>query len=116
MSILSEGSECGDNSPTSPDGCNRSIKSFSSTSTLDSIALENSTNAPPLPAVMRVKRLELCKQPQDAAAPGWGVKIRGTTSELADGMKVYTCHVESVNEGGSARVSSLHAVYSIQFT
>ena len=106
LSILSESSECGDGRPLSPDGCNRSIKSFSSTSTLDSIALESGINtSPPLPARAIVQVLELRKLPPDSEAPGWGVTLRGTTSELAGGVKIYTCHVETVHEKGAAKVS-----------
>ncbi len=107
LSILSESSECGDNNrPLSPDGCSRSIKSFSSTSTLDSIALESGINSSPsLPARAVVKVLKLRKLPPDSDAPGWGVTLRGTTSELAKGVKIYTCHVETVHEKGAAKVS-----------
>ena len=108
LSTLSENSEVGDNRPLSPDGCNRSIKSFSSTSTLDSIALESSTisNAPPLPARVVINVLELRKWPKDSKAPGWGVTLRGTMSELAKGVKIYTCHIETVHDSGAAKVSS----------
>lgn len=106
LSILSESSEGGDNRPLSPDGCNRSIRSFSSTSTLDSIALETSNSTPPLPAKVVINIVNLQKWPQDSAAPGWGVTLRGTTSELAKSVKIYTCHVENVHEKGAARVSS----------
>lgn len=106
LSILSESSECGESRPLSPDGCNRSIKSFSSTSTLDSIAPESGVNAsPPLPARASIQILELKKSPPDSEAPGWGVTLRGTTSELAGGVKIYTCHVETVHEKGTAKVS-----------
>lgn len=111
LSLLSESSECGDNRPLSPDGCNRSIKSSSSTSTLDSIALESnnpiSSIAPPLPARVTIIVLNLRKWPHESAAPGWGVTLRGTTSELGRGYKIYTCHVESVHESGAAKVSYL---------
>lgn len=113
LSTLSESSElgAGDNRPLSPDGC-RSIKSSSSTSTLDSIALEsNSTNStPPLPARVVVNVLELRKWPKDSAAPGWGVTLRGTTSELSKGMKIYHCHVETVHDNGAAKVSYIKFV------
>ena len=106
LSILSENSECGDSRPLSPDGCNRSIKSFSSTSTLDSIALESGVNtSPPLPARVTVKVLELRRWTSTSEAPGWGVTLRGTTSELARGVKIYTCHIETVHEKGAAKVS-----------
>lgn len=96
-------SQGSDSRPLSPEACCRSIKSFSSTSTLDSIALENSTS-PSLPALLHVNVVELYKRPSDVAAPGWGVKLRGTTSELAEGVKIYTCHIENVQEQGAAKV------------
>lgn len=106
LSFLSESSECGDNRPLSPDGCNRSIKSFSSTSTLDSIALENSAPsiAPPLPARPCIYVFDLRKWPCESASPGWGVTLRGTTTELGEGSKIYTCHIESVQDNGAAKV------------
>lgn len=100
--ILSESIEC---RPLSPDGCNRSIKSFSSTSTLDSIALEATAIAPPLPAMIDIKVVELHKQSINSAAPGWGIVLRGTTNELEMGLKIYTCHIETVLENGPAKVS-----------
>ena len=105
------GTDC--NRPLSPDACNRSIKSFSSTSTLDSIVIESS-NSPPLPALLHVNVIELFKRPADIAAPGWGVKLRGTTSELAEGLKMYSCHVESVQEHGAAKVCKSLSSYILQ--
>ena len=106
LSILSETSECGESRPLSPDGCNRSIKSFSSTSTLDSIALEAGSNtSPALPARSITKIIQLQKWPPGSEAPGWGVTLRGTTSELSRDVKIYTCHIETVHEKGAARVS-----------
>ena len=111
LSLLSESSECGDNRPLSPDACNRSIKSFSSTSTLDSIAPESSNStSPPLPARVVVNVLDIQKWTREAVGPGcepgWGVTLRGTTTELGEGIKIYTCHIESVHESGAAKVSS----------
>ncbi len=108
ISTVSVGSEYGDtNPPPSPGGCSGSIKSFSSTSTLDSIALECG-HAPPLPAMINIHVLELVKFPVESAIPGWGVILRGTTSELKKGTKIYTCHVESVHENGAAQVSCIY--------
>ena len=105
LSILSEGSEIGDSRPLSPEGC-RSIKSSSSTSTLDSIALEGVNNStPPLPARVITSVFKLEKWPKDSTAPGWGVTLRGTTSELAKGVKIYNCHIETVHQNGAAKVS-----------
>jgi len=106
LSLLNDSSlndQCSDSRPLSPDACNRSIRSFSSSSTLDSILIEHS-NSPPLPALLHVNVIELYKRPADVTAPGWGVKLRGTTSQVTDDLKVYSCHVESVQEGGAAKV------------
>lgn len=91
--------------PSSPDACSGSIKSYSSTSTLDSIGLipEHSTS-PPLPTVLHINVVELYKRPSEGAAPGWGVKLRGTISELEEGLKIYACHIENVQEQGAAKV------------
>lgn len=117
LSILSESSEGGaSDRPLSPDGCNRSIKSSSS---LDSIALENTSTiyiAPPLPARAAVIVLHLGKWPPDSTAPGWGVTLRGTTSELTKGIKIYTCHVETVHENGAAKVSSSYCNFFYKIT
>ena len=98
---LSATSSEGDHRPVSPLGSQRSIKSFSSTSTLDSIACES---APPLPAVISVRECVLRKRPPNSVGPGWGFVLRGTTSEFAEGTKIYTCHIESVHESGTAKV------------
>ena len=100
-----------DSRPLSPEACNRSIKSYSSSSTLDSILIEHS-NSPPLPALLHVNVIELYKRPADVTAPGWGVKLRGTTSQATDDVKVYSCHVESVQEGGAAKVGARWLVYA----
>ncbi len=93
-----------ENRPHSPEVCCRSIKSYSSTSTLDSIGIPEHSSSPPLPTVLHVNVVELYKRPSDAAAPGWGVKLRGTTSELEEGLKIYACHIENVQEHGAAKV------------
>jgi hypothetical protein len=33
--------------------------------------------------------------------------LRGTTSEFAEGTKIYTCHIESVHESGTAKAVGL---------
>ncbi len=63
-----------------------------------------SGNSPPLPALMHVNVIELYKRPVDVASPGWGLKLRGTTSQVTDHLKVYTCHVETVQDQGAAKV------------
>ena len=82
-----------------------STRSFaSSTSTLDSCPTDNS---PPLPLLVRVWECVLCKRSQNSAGAGWGFVLRGTTSEFAEGTRIYTCHVESVTSNGAASVSLL---------
>jgi hypothetical protein len=49
--------------------------------------------------------LELRKWTKESVSPGWGFTLRGTTSELAKGKKVYNCHVEMVHDNGAAKVS-----------
>lgn len=77
------------------------LPSCSSTSTLDSIC----DTAPPLPLVVNVRECMLCQRPQNSATgPGWGFVLRGTTSELVEGLKLYTCHIDTVHENGAAKV------------
>ena len=97
-----------DRRSVSPLDCERSIKSFSSTSTLDSIACEST---PPLPAVINVRECVLRKRPPNLVGPGWGFVLRGTTSEFAEGRKIYTCHIESVHESGTAKVLVKYTYY-----
>ena len=79
------------------------IPSCTSTCTLDSIGCDT---APPLPLVVRVRECMLCQRPQNSATgPGWGFVLRGTTSELAEGLKLYTCHIDTVHQNGAAKVS-----------
>lgn len=61
--------------------------------------------APPLASNLFVKVCTLRKRATDVA-PGWGLVLRGTTSELASGRKVYTCYVEDVHHGSEAQVKS----------
>ncbi len=84
----------------------KSVRS-SSTSTLDSIACDYSS--PPLPLVVAIRECVLRKRPPTSVGPGWGFVLRGTSSEFAEGTKVYTCHIESVNENGTAKVRKLVA-------
>lgn len=101
---FSSSSQGDDSRPVSP-ASSKSIRSFSSTSTLDSIACEYSS--PPLPSVLAIKDCVLRKRPPGSVGPGWGFVLRGTSSEFAEGTRVYTCHIESVNENGPAKVSQL---------
>lgn len=91
----------------------RSLASVSTTSSMtpsnsvtDTQALSISA-VPPLPMVVTVRKCWLQKRPPSDPVGGWGVVLRGTTSEFKQGIKVYTCHVDSVRQGSSAMVSSL---------
>lgn len=107
LSIISSNSEIEDTRPLSPDqGC--TIKSFSSTSTLDSLVAEsNSNTVPPLPLMIRVHSLQLQRLSSGPLSSGWGVTLRGTVTELSKGNKIYTCHIETLQENGIAKVSFL---------
>ena len=59
---------------------------------------------PSLPKVVQVRRVNLRKRPPDDPISGWGFVLRGTTSEFKNGVKVYTCHVETVKDGSAAMV------------
>ena len=84
--------------PGSPhDG--RILKESAST---DSIACDI---VPKLPSILSVRECRLVKRPPSSVGPGWGVVLRGVTSELVVGTKIYTCHVDSVHEQGAAEVS-----------
>lgn len=61
-------------------------------------------STPSLPKVVQVRRTNLRKRPPDDPISGWGFVLRGTTSEFKSGVKVYTCHVETVKEGSAAMV------------
>ena len=75
----------------------RSLRCFSSASTLDSIGFDP---APPLPAVIVVKDCTLQKK-----KTGWGFSLRGTRSEFGNDEGVYNCFFEAVSENGAAEVS-----------
>jgi len=85
--------------PTSPDGSQKSLRSFSSCSSILSI-----DGLPSLPLVVSVRKCVLRKRYPDAVGPGWGFVLRGTTSEFPERTKVYTCHIESVHDDGTAKV------------
>ena len=92
--------DAGPDRPVSPGG--GSIRSYASVSTLDSVTYDGAP--PPLPAVVAVRACALRKRPPGSEGPGWGFVLRGTTSEYAEGMKVYTCQIDSVHESGAAKV------------
>ena len=92
LSIASQDSDLRSSSPG-----RRSLRSVSSTSTLDSIGFDR---APPLPAVIAVKYCTLQKK-----KTGWGFSLRGTRSEFGNNEGVYNCFFESVSENGAAEVS-----------
>ena len=83
----------------SPAGSNRSC---SSTCTLDSVSVYE--NTPPLCSLLAAREHHLSKRPQSDPVPGWGLVLRGTTSELSEGLKVYSCQIESVHHDGAAKV------------
>lgn len=86
--------------PSSPACSNRSC---SSTSTLDSVSVVYET-APPLCCLLAVREHCLLKRSSTDALPGWGLVLRGITSELSEGLTVYSCHIESVHSDGAAKV------------
>ena len=90
----------GDLRPSSPAGSNRSC---SSTSTLDSVSVVYET-VPPLCSLLAVREHCLLKRPQSDPIPGWGLVLRGTTSELSEGLRMYSCQIESVHSDGAAKV------------
>ena len=85
----------------SPEGRQRRMRSFSSTSTIDSISIDG---IPSLPLVVSVRECVLQRRPANATVPGRGFVLRGTTSEFAERTKIYTCHIESVYDNGTAKV------------
>lgn len=89
--------------PSSPAGSVRSNRSCSSTSTLDSVSVAYET-APPLCPLLSVREHSLSKRPQTDSLPGWGLVLRGTTSELSEGSKIYCCQIDSIHHGGAAKV------------
>lgn len=60
-------------------------------------------NTPSLPKVITIKKCQLRKRPPESEVSGWGFVLRGTTSEFKSGVRVYTCHIELVKEGGAAQ-------------
>ena len=52
-----------------------------------------------------MREYKLVKRPPSSSGAGWGVVLRGVTSEFVEGTKIYTCHVDSVHEQGAAEVS-----------
>ena len=65
-------------------------------------------NTPSLPKVITIKKCQLRKRPPESEVNGWGFVLRGTTSEFKSGVRVYTCHIELVKEGGAAQVCLQH--------
>ena len=59
------------------------------------------TSLPPLPRISFTRTHTLSKVGHHG---GWGLVLRGTTCELEGNLKVYTCQVEDVTEGGEAQV------------
>lgn len=94
LSVISQESDV---RPTSPGA--RSLRSVSSTSTLDSVGFDS---APPLPAVICVRE---CSLRRKTVSAGWGFTLRGTRSEFGKSEWMYNCFVEAVSESGAAGVS-----------
>ena len=98
-------------SPSNTPSDGRSLASLSSTngsitpstSAMDTLGL---SSVPSLPLMVSVRRCSLEKRPPSDPVSGWGFVLRGTTSEFRQGIKVYTCHVDSVKQDSSAMVST----------
>lgn len=82
----------------------RSIASSNSSGLTPSSTMDGLTT-PGLPKLVQVRKCNLRKRPPEDPVGGWGFVLRGTTSEFRNGMKVYTCHVETVKEDSAAMVS-----------
>ena len=93
--------------PSSPACSNRSC---SSTSTLDSVSVTYESS-PPLSSLLTVREHCLLKRPQTDSLPGWGLVLRGTTTELSEGLKTYSCQIESVHSDGAAKVMFCNGTY-----
>ena len=105
LSVISQESDV---RPTSPGA--RSLRSISSTSTLDSVGFDS---APPLPAVIYVRE---CSLRRKTVSAGWGFTLRGTRSEFGRNEWMYNCFVEAVSESGAAGVSDAlfsHVFYRV---
>ena len=81
-------------------GSLRSLRSFSSSAS----SILSIDGLPPLPLVVSVRECLLRRRSSDAVGPGWGFVLRGTTSEFPERTKIYTCHIESVHDDGTAKV------------
>lgn len=89
--------------PRSTISCSSSSSSGMTPSS--SVTLEGVlSSTPSLPKVVQVRKTNLRKRPPDDPVSGWGFVLRGTTSEFKTGVKVYTCHVETVKDGSAAMV------------
>lgn len=91
----------------------RSIASFASSGSSGGAGITPSSTmegltTPSLPKVVQIKKCHLRKRPPGSNVSGWGFVLRGTTSEFKSGIRVYTCHVETVKEDGAAMVSIIH--------
>lgn len=69
----------------------------------ESVRTEAEGRCPPLPKSGFVRTYTLRKGSQQGQ--GWGLVLKGTTCELEGNLKVYTCQVEDVTNGGEAQVN-----------
>lgn len=87
---------------TSQPGSPRDGRVLKESASTDSIACDI---VPKLPSILSMREYKLVKRPPSSSGAGWGVVLRGVTSEFVEGTKIYTCHVDSVHEQGAAEVS-----------
>ena len=60
---------------------------------------ETEGRKPTLAVVLRVKEVILKKKIE------WGFVLRGTTTQYGSSLRIYTCRIDKVNQGGPAEVS-----------
>ena len=60
---------------------------------------ETEGSKPTLAVVLRVKEVTLKKKSE------WGFVLRGTTTQYGSSLRIYTCRIDKVNQGGPADVS-----------
>ena len=63
------------------------------------LANEEERPKPQLAIVLRVKDVIIKKKNE------WGFVLRGTTTQYGSSLRIYTCRIEKVNQGGPADVS-----------
>ena len=68
---------------------------------------ETEDGKPKLAVVLRVKEVILRKKNE------WGFVLRGTTTQYGSSLKIYTCKIDKVNQGGPADVSICNHVLPV---